>query len=476
MRYLLSILIGLLLCVPDAGAEAGPAPPHLVIFISDDHGYLDSSVTGSKDVATPNMDRLAREGLTFTHMFTASPTCAPSRAAMLTGFVPLHNGSMINHQPARDEVRKLPHYMHQLGYEVVSIGKVAHYHQGGSYGFDLLEFDGFHQDQCVDRAVQYLNDRDGDKPLCLLVGTNWPHVPWPEDPRNRDVSQLTLPPTHVDTEATRQWRAKYYAAVERADSDLGKVYDAAYAKLGKNTAFIHFSDHGGQWPFGKWNLYDAGIRVPFYVVWPGVVKPGSAYDGMEMLIDVLPSLIEMGGGDPTSAADFDGRSLMDVLRGKRQEGRPQVITTHSGDTRINSYPMRAIRTERWKYVRNLRPDAEYHTHIDRAKPVDGSDYFNTWINKAKKYPQAKAKVDRYYRRPAEELYDVQNDPHEQHNLLAGPNAAEHQSTRDELSQKLDEAMEQIGDRGLATEEANERAFLTPENIHPPILKPPKRPS
>ena len=445
--------------------------PNLVVFISDDHGYLDSSVAGSRDVRTPNMERLAREGMTFTQMCAASPTCAPSRAAMLTGLMPIRNGSMINHQPARDDVKKLPAYMHELGYEVVAFGKVAHYNQGKNYGFDLVAYDSFHDDQCVDRAVEYLKNRKNDKPLCLMVGTNWPHVPWPEASPERDLSTLTLPPTHVDTPATRKWRAKYYAAIEKCDDDLGAVYDAAYATLGQNTAFIHFSDHGGQWPFGKWNLYDAGLRVPFFVVWPRVVKPGTAYDAMGLLTDVLPTLIEMGGGNPAKMADFDGRSLVSVLKGEPNEPRPYLFVTHSGDTRINSYPMRGVRTPQWKYISNLRPDAEHHTHMDQAKPVDGSAYFNTWIKRAAKHPQAKAIVDRYYQRPAEELYDLTRDPFEQHNLLekaAGSSklSSDQEKVLTELRVILQDEMKLHGDEGVATEDAVAAAFLKPEPPKP----------
>ena len=225
--------------------------PHLVVFLSDDHGYLDSSAAGATDVATPHMERLMREGMTFTHAFAASPSCAPSRAALLTGLAPLGNGSMFNHQPPRADVKKLPAYLHELGYEVVSFGKVAHYKQGKDYGFDLVMHDTFHEDECVYAAVQWLQERESDWPLCLMIGTNWPHVPWPEADASINPSELTLPPTHVDTRRTRAERARYYAAIRRMDDELGQVYDAAYNKLGPDTLFLHFSDHGAAVAVGK---------------------------------------------------------------------------------------------------------------------------------------------------------------------------------------------------------------------------------
>ena len=234
-----------------AVANAAEAPPNIVVFISDDHGYLDSQVAGNGDARTPNMLRLADAGMTFTQAFAASPSCAPSRAALLTGLMPNRNGSMLNHQPPREDVRKLPAYLQELGYEVVAFGKVSHYKQTSLYGFDHFAHDTFHDHQSIPAALTFIRERNSTKPLCLMVGTNWPHVPWPElEGTDEELADVKLPPTHVDTEATRRWRARYYAAVEKMDADLGKVYAAAYERLGDDTLFIHLSDHGAQWPFG----------------------------------------------------------------------------------------------------------------------------------------------------------------------------------------------------------------------------------
>jgi N-sulfoglucosamine sulfohydrolase len=435
-------------------APARAAPPNLVVFISDDHGYFDSEVTGATSVRTPNMLRLAKAGMTFTRAFAASPACAPSRAALLTGLMPMRNGSMLNHQPPRADVKKLPGYLQELGYEVVAFGKVAHYKQAKDYGFDHASHDTFHDHEGIPAALKFLRGRKSTKPLCLLVGTNWPHVPWPKvEPDGEVESKLQLPPTHVDTPETRRWRRRYYAAVEKMDADLGQIYDAAYKDLGENTLFIHFSDHGAQWPLGKWNLYDAGVRVPFFAVWSGKIKRGGKSDAMISLVDVLPTLIEAAGGIPP--ASIDGRSRLSVLTGDSTTTADYVFTTHSGDGRMNKFPGRSVRTPRWKYIRNLNPDAEHHTHIDRGKAIDGNGYWRSWIEKAKTDDDAKAIVARYFRRPAEELYDLEADPHEQHNLA--DDATSHLPLN--LSREmLDAWMKQQGDEGLATEKAVAESF------------------
>jgi N-sulfoglucosamine sulfohydrolase len=436
--------------------------PNIVVFIADDHGYLDSSLAGAKEFRTPTFERIAREGITLTHAFAASPSCAPSRAAFLTGLMPIRNGAMLNHQPPRAGAKKLPAYLHELGYEAVAIGKVAHYKQAREYGFDCSSHDTFHDDACVAAAVEFLKQRKSTKPLCLLVGTNWPHVPWPDgDTGVASRSSYRPPPTHVDTPATRKWRARYAAAVERCDHDLGLLYEEAYQRLGPNTLFIEFSDHGAQWPFGKWNLYDAGTRTTLFAKWPGKITPGTRSTALVNLVDLLPTLIDAAGGKVPK--EIDGRSFLAVLTGNQHEFRGRVFTTHSGDGKMNSYPQRSIRTNRWKYIRNLRPDAEHHTHIDLGKPVDGSEYWASWMKQARTDPHAASVVERYRHRPAEELYDLDADPNEQRNLAADPG---HNQRIKDLRADLNKWMAEQGDRGLLSEQAAADAF--PEAMPKPL--------
>lgn len=430
-------------------ATVAPAAerPNVVLFLADDLGWADCSPYGGKDVPTPNMGRLAAAGMTFTHAFVASPSCAPSRAALLTGLDPMRNGAMLNHSRPRADVKKWPAYFKDLGYEVVAFGKVAHYAQVTEYGFDSASRFRYHEDDCVEAAVNWIAARKSDKPLCLLVGTNWPHVPWPKESK-LDPAKLTVPPTFVDTKETRQARARYLAAVANVDRDLGQAYDAAGKHLGKDTIFLFTSDHGAQFPFGKWNAYDAGVRTPLLVVWPGKVKPGTIAAAMLSWIDILPTCIEAAGGTPPER--LSGRSLLGVLRGGKDEHRDKVFITHSGDGDMNRYPMRAVRTREWKYVRNLDPDGQHHSHIDKAAAGDGREYWDSWVERAKSDPAAATVVRRYHTRPAEELYDVKADPSELKNLVAETKYADRLR---ELRAGLDEWMRDQGDEGMKTERA-----------------------
>jgi arylsulfatase A-like enzyme len=422
-----------------AGRVAAADKPNLVVFIADDLGVLDCQPYGAKDVRTPNMQRLAAEGLLFTQAFVASPSCAPSRAALLTGLMPARNGAEANHSKPRAEIKKLPAYLQELGYEVAAFGKVSHYNFGKDYGFDRVSGEGFRNYEGIDQAAQYLKDRQRDKPLCLFVGTNWPHVPWPEGD-SYEEAKVELPTTHVDTPQTRHWRTRYCAAVTKADDDLGAIRAAIGRHLDpKNTYTFFTSDHGAQWPFGKWNLYDAGIRVPLIVYGPGV-KAGAATGAMASWVDLLPTLVELARGQPPQ--DIDGRSFAAVLRGETTKHRDEIFTTHSGDGRFNVYPIRAVRDDRWKLILNLHPEYQHATHINRAASGDGLSYFRSWEDAAKSDRRAADIVARYKVRPAVELYDLGADPQEQHNLAADP---QHAGRVAAMRAKLEAWMKDQGD-------------------------------
>ena len=196
-----------------ASAATLAAQPNIVIFIADDFSKLDATPYGSREMRTPNMQRLAEAGMTFTRAFVASPSCAPSRAALLTGLTPARNGAEPNHSKPRPELKKWPAYFRELGYEVVAFGKVSHYKHTADYGFDHFAHDTFHDHAGIPAAVEFLKNRSrsGAKPLCIFVGSNWPHVPWPETPRSAkswSTPGISRPMARVTFTTTlpRAWR------------------------------------------------------------------------------------------------------------------------------------------------------------------------------------------------------------------------------------------------------------------------------
>ncbi|QGJ70829.1 Hypothetical protein PBC10988_25270 [Planctomycetales bacterium 10988] len=393
--------------------------PNLVMFLSDDHGYLDSTVYGSKSVQTPNMDRMAAAGATFTQTFVGSPSCAPSRAILFTGLMSARNGAEGNHSGIHPDIKTLPAYLKEQGYRVAHFGK-RHLNPEKSYDFEFVPsvirngpLNADLDTKAVKRWLAKYEREGNSQPVCLFVCSHSPHVYWPEnDGYNPEAAEL--PPSFVDTPETRHDRTKYYTDVTLMDRRLGDVYDAVQEHLSDNTLFVYSSDHGAQWPFGKWNLYDAGIRVPMLATWPGVIPAGSQEDAKISFCDFLPTFVELAGGTPPES--IDGRSFAGVLRGTTDGHREVIFATHSGDKEMNVAPMRCVRTTRYKYIRNLYPEFAYTTHIDKGKPEDGLSYWKSWEAAAKKDIQAATLVNRYHQRPAEELYDLENDPHELNNL------------------------------------------------------------
>lgn len=411
--------------------------PNIIIYLTDDQSRNDASIYGNALVRTPAQERLAAMGMTFTQAFVASPSCAPSRAALLTGLMPARNGAEANHSYPHDSLPVLTHFLQRLGYEVAAFGKVAHGPMNERCGFD------FYSRPPVDlarRVEEFWADRTSSQPLCLLVGDRRPHVPWTEH-NTYDPTGVVLPDYLLDTPATRDHWGRYYSDITGADAEMGKILDWAEATFGENFLFIFSSDHGGQWPFGKWNLYDAGINVPLVWAWPGRIEQGSRSHALVSWIDLFPTLLDLVGG--AAPAGLDGRSFAPVLLGAQEQHRPVIYTTHSGDGVMNVYPIRSLRTERYKYILNLLPDAYHTNHSDILRKDRAGAYWNSWEELAETDESAAAVIQKYHVRPAEELYDLQSDPTEQRNLAGQP---EYQEQLIDFRNQLQKWMDSQGDQ------------------------------
>ena len=415
----------------------GQQKPNIVFYIADDAGYLDNSVYGSGEVKTPIMARLAKNGMRFNNAFVASPACAPSRAALLTGLMPARNGAEVNHSYPAATVPVLTKFLQQNGYEVIGFGKVAHDKMNETVGFD------FYSEPRVNLAThvkEYLDTHKVTKPICLLVGDKRPHVPWIKQ-ATYDPDKLTIPPYFIDTKETRMERARYYTDVTGMDKEMGEILDIAEEKFKDNFIFLFSSDHGAQWPFGKWNLYDLGIRTPLLMSWKGRIKPGSQTDAMVSWIDIFPTLLDIVAVKPPE--HLDGKSFADVLFGKSSQFRDKIYTTHSGDGNMNVYPIRSVRDSRYHYILNLHPEYMHTNHSDLLKKDGAGTYWTSWYEEAKKNTDAMAIVKKYHQRPGVELYDLQKDPLEQHNLAQDPH---YKSTMQKMNTDLRQWMNAQGDQ------------------------------
>jgi len=405
--------------------------PNIVMYISDDHGVDFLGCYGNKDVHTPNIDILAKEGMLFTKMFAVSPTCAPSRSVLWTGLYPARNGCMGNHTSCRNDITALPAYLRRLGYRVVLAHKFHAKPRKEVFNFEYINaglpsnpanprtyrMEGL-DTKVIDRFLAEHSKNHPDTPLCLILGDSSPHVTW-EPNKTYDPAKLDLPPFIVDTELTRKAMANYYQDITTMDKRIGEVR-TMLEKYGfdNNTLFIYTTDQGSEWPHSKWTLYDTGIRVPFIAVWPGRIKPASVCDAMVSFVDITPTFIEIAGGRQPKG--LDGKSFLDVILSGTKTFREYIYASHTGDGNMNVFPHRCIRDSRYKYILNLKPENTWTTHFTLVPDIPEShkQVWDTWTEKAKTDTQVARLLDIIQHHPAEELYDVQADPHELNNVAA----------------------------------------------------------
>ena len=421
--------------------------PNILIVIADDLNKDSVGVYGNKDVKTPNIDRLASQGMRFNMAYTSTAMCAPTRQQMYTGLYPVRSGAYPNHSKVKPGTKSLVHYLKALGYRVGLSGK-RHFGPPSSFPFEQVSWK-------VDaKAIREFVARDEKQPFCLLVTSNSPHVPWSAgDASQYDPGKLTIPPYWVDTPEMRESLTRYYAEITDLDREVGECMKILReTKQEDNTAMIFTTEQGAQYPGCKWTCYENGLNVGFIVRWPGQVKPGSVSDAMIHYVDVAPTLVEMAGGEAIKG--LDGRTFLGVLRGKTKRHNSATYGVHTQMNAIGSpptgYAVRSIRAGKWKYIMNLNHKVTFKNALTQN---DKENYWASWVRTAKTDPKAARLVKRYLNRPAEQLYDLSKDPHELNNLAGREKQAK---VKARLKQQLQDWMTSQGDLGQATEMAAKR--------------------
>ena len=434
------------------GAAEGPAPgaaarPNFLIIMADDLASYELGCYGGKNVATPHIDRLAAEGLRFTHAFASEAMCVPIRSSLYTGLYPARHGACRNHAASKPDTRSVPHYLRPLGYRVGLAGKV-HVRPKEVYPFDAVP--GF-EPNCTAPTANYTLDgirdfmtRGPGQPFCLFVCSTLPHAPWTVgDASKFPPEKLLLPPIWMDTPKTRQAFAKYCAEVAALDTQVGDVVRTMEeAGLKDKTVLIFLGEQGAQFPAAKWTLFAPGVSSAAIVRWPGRTRAGAVTDAIVQYEDVLPTLIDLAGGPAEKG--LDGLSFAAVLTGERTEFREFAFGIHNNWPEGRPYPIRSIRSKKYKLILNLMPENDYHEkHI---MDIDREDYWKSWVETAARDPRAAGPLRRFLKRPAVELYDVEKDPWELENLAGRPDLA---PVRRDLEDRLRAWMQQQGDPGAA---------------------------
>ena len=429
------------------------ARPNFLLIVADDLCWRDLGITGNSDVKSPHLDRLAAEGLRFDAMFTASATCSPLRHALYTGLHPIRSGAYPNHTMVKEGTRSLFHHLSESGYRT-GLHHKSHVHPFESFPYELVS-----ENEDDFDAVRDFLTRDAKQPWFLAFCSSSPHTPWTKGPRELYPPEtLTVPPYLHDNDVTRRNLSAYYAEITALDEQVGRLR-AMLKETGQseNTVIVFLSEQGSAFPFGgKWSLYDNGIRAAAFMLWPGHTRAGSRTAVLTDYVDVAPTFIEIAGGDPGSIdtgcpdADgrrgFDGRSLVHLIKDPEAEHRDFVFAQHTavgvGGWK-EAYPSRAARDAQFKLILNLAPDHRFW--IDG---IHGQEIFRSWQADAQDDPALAARVRWLSRRPAEELYDLADDPFETRNLADDP---AHAATKERLLAALREWQRQQGDLGRETE-------------------------
>ncbi|HWV66639.1 sulfatase [Chitinophaga sp.] len=425
--------------------------PNIVIFLSDDLNQQDVGCYGNSDIKTPNMDLLAAEGMRFNNAYAASPICTPSRSAMFTGLYPFRNGAQMNHFTVRPNTRNLPQFLQQLGYRVVISGKTDVFPLH-NFPFEIIgeEFGKYlpienrldRKKETVHMIADHFRNRP-EQPICLIVAPWVPHVPWFPN-RDFDPAKLKIPDYLADTKATRKALAAYYQSIQEADKMLGEVLQTIDQSGKKdNTVVMFLSDQGAQFPSAKWSVYAQGLRVPLIVRWPGKVSAGAVSDALVSLVDLTPTLIDLGGGKEIK--ELDGKSFKAVMLHNAKSQHPYIFAETSMEPHFwyNYTPSRTVITgDGFHYIRNYHPGLRFITHIDKAERNEF--YFDTWEADAETSTRTKFLLDRYSYHPPEELFNLAADRNEFQNLVANPAYYSKVKTLEAL---LDKELKRQGETG-----------------------------
>lgn len=432
--------------------------PNILFCIADDWGWPHAGAYGEPVVKTPAFDRIAREGVLFHHAYISSPSCTPSRNAILTGQWHWRLGTGGNLWSTLDERLKVyPHLLADAGYHTGYWRK--------SWGPGKLEgkwkADHPAGKNYREGFAQFLEARPEGSPFCFWLGASDPHRPYePGSGRKSgmELSKIKLFPFFPDSEVIRSDYADYFFEVQRFDNDVATVLkmleDIGEAE---NTIVVITGDHGMPFPRCKSNVYDCGSRVPLALRWPGKVAAGQVLNGFVSLTDLAPTFlsaaglpipVEMTGRDLLPAVTGGGEAKLrgHVLFGKERHCPAQEAPDMGG------YPMRAIRTPGFLYIRNYEPGRWPNGTPNWEKAAfPGAWLGDTDGGPTKDYIVANKDGDEAHRRawnwcfakrPAEELYDLGKDPDQLVNLAG---EAAYSETLKKLATQLVDELSATGD-------------------------------
>lgn len=418
--------------------------PNIVLIVADDHGR-DTRTYGNPAIATPNLDALSAEGVTFTNAFCTTASCAASRSVILTGLYNHANGTYghthgYHHFSCFEDTLTLPAMLNQAGYFTARVGK-RHYAPDHLFPFQAGHPEGRFGRDDVRMAEACREFIRSDKPFFLYYASMNPHrgggvlashpckpdrfgnptesFPGDEEQLFRD-EDVYVPLYLPDIPEVRAELAQYYQSVARLDRGIGRLLQVLREE-GKydETVILYVSDNGAAFHGAKTTLYEPGMNLPLIVRSPLHFSRGSTCDGLVTWADLTPTILEFAGylDEPEQ---FHGRSFCGIVdKPSPTHWREECFAAHTFHEVTNYYPMRVLRQKRYKFIYNIAHRLEYSSASDLWASASWQGALSAGLEK---YGQRE--IQRYLFRPKFELYDLENDPGELVNLADDPRYAD----------------------------------------------------
>jgi N-sulfoglucosamine sulfohydrolase len=454
--------------------------PNFVLIVGDDHDLSAVGCYGNRQVRTPHLDQLAREGVQFSRAYAPTASCSPSRSVLLSGRHNHNTGQYglahaTHHFRSHEELRTLPALLHEAGYTTARIGKY-HVAPASAYPFDeALGEDGSNPVQMASRAAAFLRS-NGSKPFFLYFCPTDPHrtgsrpgMPHGANPHgNRPegypgvtetrygADSLRVPYFLPDAPATRAELAEYYQAVSRMDQGIGRLLEALKQQgLWENTIVIYLSDNGMPVPGAKTTHYEPGVRLPLIVHNPLAKRRQGTCDELVSFTEITPTLLDYAGlnpptlrgaAAPTGGGEYGERGPTPFYHGQSWkpffDGAPDfrgdtVFLSHTFHEVTMYYPMRSVVTKHYKLIWNLAHHLPFPFAADLWRSATWQEYLKSG---RVAYGPRSRRV--YEQRPEFELYDLQQDPQERRNLAA---STAHRATFERLRASVRHFQEKTND-------------------------------
>jgi arylsulfatase len=412
--------------------------PNFILFITDDISVGDLGPYGNEVVKTPNLDRLADEGLVFDNAYLTTSSCSPTRCSLITGRYPHNTGAPELHQNLPKGHFLWPAALKRAGYYTLQSGK---HHMGPNVNRAFHKTKGGGRPSGSANWVDHLKNRPKDKPFFFWLASNDAHRGWGINDKapKYDPAEVEVPPYMVDDQRTREDLAKYYHEVSRTDYYSGQlVKELKRQGIADNTYFIYISDNGRPFPRDKTRLYESGIQTPMIIWKAGGGVPAARTDSLASVIDLPPTILELAGVERDKA--LQGVSLTPILEQPTATVRDYAFAEQNWH--VFRAHVRMVRHGEWLYLRNAWPERRLMSR--EAAPNPGI------------HPAAHALWDAYEAgeltpfqrdiflkpRPREELFHVGRDPHQLFNVAQAP---QYKPVLKRMRAVLDQWTEETGD-------------------------------